>query len=196
MINRIVVVAASLLLPHLSLADNAWSVVPANSRISFIGKQAGAQFQGDFEKFSGTVVLDPKDGAQSRIDVTIEVGSVNSQDDERDATLRGPEMLWAKRYPQARYVAESVVAKSAKTFMADGRLTLRGETRVFPIQFTFDSSGPAASMTGTALLKRLEFGVGKGEWASTEWVADEVTVKFKLQLQRQTAGAPAAKTQP
>jgi len=36
-------------------------------------------------------------------------------------------------------------------------------------------------------LKRLAFNVGEGAWSDTETVADDVTVKFRLTLQPQTA---------
>jgi hypothetical protein len=32
------------------------------------------------------------------------------------------------------------------------------------------------------MLRRLEFGVGQGEWATTEWIGDEVEVRFDLSL--------------
>jgi hypothetical protein len=38
-------------------------------------------------------------------------------------------------------------------------------------------------MKGSASLRRLAFGLGQGEWASTEWVGDEVDIRFELRLQ-------------
>jgi hypothetical protein len=37
-------------------------------------------------------------------------------------------------------------------------------------------------MKGTASLKRLPFGLGQGDWASTEWIGDDVDVRFDLKL--------------
>jgi hypothetical protein len=37
-------------------------------------------------------------------------------------------------------------------------------------------------MTGKSLVKRLDFGVGQGDWKSTEWVGADVTVTFNLRL--------------
>jgi polyisoprenoid-binding protein YceI len=39
-------------------------------------------------------------------------------------------------------------------------------------------------LSGTATIKRLEFGVGQGEWKSTEWVGDEVKLQYKVPLAR------------
>ena len=37
-------------------------------------------------------------------------------------------------------------------------------------------------MIGTSNLRRLEFGVGQGDWRSTEWLDDAVRVEFDLAL--------------
>ena len=37
-------------------------------------------------------------------------------------------------------------------------------------------------MTGKTLVKRLDFGVGQGDWKSTEWVGNDVGVTFALRL--------------
>jgi polyisoprenoid-binding protein YceI len=58
-----------------------------------------------------------------------------------------------------------------------GKLTLRNVTREVPITFEVDGK----SLKGSAQLKRLDFGVGQGDWQDTEWVANEVEVGFVLQ---------------
>ena len=43
-------------------------------------------------------------------------------------------------------------------------------------------------MKGDAKIRRLPFGVGQGEWQSTEWIGDEVVVRFDLKLKPATGG--------
>ena len=66
---------------------------------------------------------------------------------------------------------------------ADGELTIRGVTKPVPVMFTLAPGDGPAVMKGNASLNRLAFGLGQGEWASTEWVGDEVDVRFDLRLQ-------------
>ena len=61
-------------------------------------------------------------------------------------------------------------------------LTIRGVTKPVPVTFTLAPTGAATVMKGSASLKRLDFGLGQGEWASTEWVGDAVDVRFELKL--------------
>ena len=44
------------------------------------------------------------------------------------------------------------------------------------------TSAAGAKLDGTANLKRLDFGVGQGDWKSTEGVKDEVKINFSLIL--------------
>ena len=50
------------------------------------------------------------------------------------------------------------------------------------VGFTLAPSGGATVMKGSAKLERLAFGLGQGDWASTEWVGNEVDVRFELRL--------------
>jgi len=67
-----------------------------------------------------------------------------------------------------------------------GALTLRGVTKDVPIDFQFTQSPAGATLSGSAKLKRLDFGVGQGDWKSTEWVEDAVKIRFSLVLKPKT----------
>lgn len=52
-----------------------------------------------------------------------------------------------------------------------------------PVTLTFSAEELALNkqqVIGSTVIKRSTFGVGQGEWASTDEVKDEVTVKFKV----------------
>jgi len=67
-----------------------------------------------------------------------------------------------------------------------GKLTIRDASRDVKIPLTFktatEGGKQVGTMTGEVIIKRLDYGVGQGEWKSTEWVDNEVTVKFSLKL--------------
>jgi polyisoprenoid-binding protein YceI len=124
--------------------------------------------------------------AGSQFDVQIDMNSVDSKDSDRDKTIRGPDVFDVAHAPTAHYVTKTFT-KTASGFSAVGALTLRGVTKDVPIDFQF-APGPAggATLTGSAKLKRLDFGVGRGDWKSTEWVEDAVKINFSLVLKPQT----------
>jgi polyisoprenoid-binding protein YceI len=153
----------------------------AQSRLEFTGTQAGAPFKGVFHAFTASIDFSPDALANSKFDVTITLASVDSEDKDRDGTMRGADVFDVAHFPNARYVTHAIT-RTASGYAASGSLTLHGTTREVPIQFTFSSAGGGAKLLGTAQLKRLDFGVGQGDWKSTEWVKNEVSVAFNLAL--------------
>ncbi|HEX2494990.1 MAG TPA: YceI family protein [Steroidobacter sp.] len=180
--RSIVIVAFCALLAAAALAGSQWSVEPKESRLTFVANQAGADFEGAFRRFTANIRFDPADIAASRFAVTIDLASVDTRDSERDDILRGPDLFAVEQHPTARYSAERFTAQGGGKYSAAGKLTLRNVTRDVPIEFTFEKNENGAWLKGVARLKRLDFGVGQGEWKDTEWVANDVGVKFALRL--------------
>ena len=163
----------------------SYTADPQQSRLEFTGVQAGAEFKGTFHKFSAAVDFAPDAPASSHIDVQIDLTSVDSQDKDRDTTIRGADIFDVAHSPTAHYVTRSVT-KTATGYSAVGALTLRGATKDVGINFQFAPAPAGAKLVGTAQLKRLDFGAGQGDWKSTEWVADVVKISFSLVLKPKT----------
>jgi polyisoprenoid-binding protein YceI len=151
------------------------------SRLEFVGIQAGAEFKGVFHKFTADVDFAPEALASSRIDVQIDVNSVDSLDKDRDSTIRGKDVFDGAHFPTAHYVTKSIT-KTTAGFSAVGALTLRGVTKDVPIEFQFAPGAAGARLSGSAKLNRLDFGVGQGDWKSTETIGDAVKINFSLVL--------------
>ena len=154
---------------------------PAASRLEFTGVQEGAEFKGSFRKFTAAVDFAPDALASARFDVQIDLNSLDTMDKDRDQTIRGPDLFDIAHYPTAHYVTRTFT-KTAAGFTAVGALTLHGVTKDVPIDFQFVSAAGKSKIEGTAKLKRLEFGVGQGDWKSIAEVKDEVKVAFSLVL--------------
>jgi polyisoprenoid-binding protein YceI len=162
-----------------------YAVDPQHSRLEFTGVQAGAEFKGSFHKFTADVEFAPEALPSSRFDVQIDLKSVDTQDKDRDTTIRGADIFDVAHSPTAHYVTRSFT-KTAAGYTAVGALTLRGVTKDVPIDFQFTPSAAGAKLEGSAKLKRLDFGAGQGDWKSTEWVADAVKISFSLVLKPKT----------
>ena len=191
MMKRLLPSIACLAALSLSAAADAagpvtgYSADPQQSRLEFVGVQAGAEFKGSFRKFSADIEFAPDALASSHFDVQIDLKSVDSMDKDRDTTIRGSDIFDVAHYPTAHYVTRSVT-KTAAGYTAVGALTLRGVTKDVPIEFQFTPAAAGAKLEGSAKLKRLDFGAGQGDWKSTEWVADAVKINFSLVLKPKT----------
>ena len=180
---RLICLATASLWSAMCAAGTAASYTadPQQSRLEFVGVQAGAEFKAAFHKFTAAVDFAPDALASSRFDVQIELNSVDSKDKDRDTTIRGPDIFDVAHWPTAHYLTRSFT-KSAVGFTAIGALTLRGVTKDVPIDFQFVPTAAGAKLEGGAKLKRLDFGAGQGDWKSTEWVGDAVKISFSLVL--------------
>jgi polyisoprenoid-binding protein YceI len=158
----------------------------AKSALEFGFVQAGAQNKGRFPKFAVNFSFADENLATSRLDVTVDVGALDTADQERDDTLKGADLFNVAKFPKAHYVATQISKSAAGAYEAAGTLTLRGVARAQRVPFTLRSATEQGRrvlyMTGKTLIKRLDFGVGQGDWKSTEWVGNEVTVTFNLRL--------------
>ena len=190
--SRLSVTVASIaaLLSGVALADapagaTHFAADPAKSSLQFSFAQAGAQNTGKFSKFPVALDAAPDGSAVSKLDVTVDMTTLDSGDKERDDTLRGPDLFSVTKFPKAHFVATQIT-KTASGFDALGKLTLRDVTRDQHVQFTLRTANeqghPTLYLTGKTTIHRLDFGVGQGDWKSTEWVGADVTVSYNVRL--------------
>jgi polyisoprenoid-binding protein YceI len=167
-------------------APSAWTADAARSTLEFTFEQAGAKTTGRFARFTANIDFAATMPEAGRFDVSIDIGSVDTRDKDRDTQLRAPELFDVMKFPRAQFEATKFAGKGAQ-FEGTGKLTMRGLSHEVPITFTFETltegGQQVAYLKGMATVKRLQFGVGQGEWKSTEWIADEVQVAFNLRLQ-------------
>jgi polyisoprenoid-binding protein YceI len=127
----------------------------------------------------------PENPANAHLDVVVEMTSLDSGDQERDDTLKSPDLFATAKYPQAHYLAAQVV-RTATGYEAVGKLTLRGVTRDLRVPFTFrtatENGAAVGYMSGKTSIKRLDYGVGQGDWKATDQVGNDVGVSFALRL--------------
>lgn len=165
---------------------DAWQGDARAGKLEFTAVQAGARFTGRFTEFRVELDLDPAAPAQGRLHVAIATASADTQDDDRDGILRSRDFFWSGQHPQAVYHAEGF-ERDGDGWRARGELTLRGMARPVTVRFTAATERGRLTMKGGATLSRLAFGVGQGDWASTEWIGDEVAITFALSLARAQA---------
>lgn len=168
-----------------------WTNSPG-STLGFTGKFQGEAFDGRFKTFTTRLRFDPAKLAGSHLDVRIDLASADTRNEERDEMLRGPEFFNAEKTTSARFTATRFRALGGGRFSADGVLSLNGRNRPVPLSFTW-SPGAKPVLVGKAVVKRLDFGIGTGEWSDTALLPDEVTVSTRLLLApvpAKTAKAP------
>lgn len=181
-------IATLVWLAHASgaLAATAYTLDGSRSWLGFTANQSGGDFDGRFEKFTAQIVFADADLDASSFDVAVEMQSVYTHDDDRDTVLRSAELFHVTKFPQARFVTTGFTRQGPGRYEAAGKLTIRDVTRDIRVPVSFETTReggePVAWLKGGVALRRLDYGVGEGDWKDTTWVADEVQVKFELRL--------------
>ena len=175
--------AAAALLAAVSAAQAAeWKILPGGT-LTFAGAQAGEKFWGRFDRFDARISFDPEKLAEAKIVVTVDVASAATGDKQRDTALPDADWFDISAFPQARFESRRVT-RTATGYEAVGDLTLRGVRKEIRLPFTLAIDGRKAEAKGHADLRRDDFGVGQGQWASDEWISFDVGVDFDLKAER------------
>ncbi|MFC3816911.1 YceI family protein [Lysobacter sp. GCM10012299] len=171
------VVVASLLSATPALAANY--VQAAGSSLTFASKYEGEVFTGKFPGFVTRFSFDPAQLATAKLDVSIPLASATTANSDRDDALRGADFFASGKFPQARYTATKFRSLGGNQYAADGSLSLRGVSKPVTLTFTW-TPGAKPVLAGKATIKRMDFGVGGGDWADTAMIPNEVAVSTKV----------------
>ena len=191
--KRVLIALLLLALPTLSLAST-WQIDPAHSEVGFrVRHMMIANVKGAFATYSGTVVLDEKDLAKSRVEMSIETNSINTGIQKRDEHLRSGDFFDVAKFPAMTYVSRQVKKGNDGRIDVIGDLTLRGVTR----EVVLSVEGPTAEIKdpwglirrgamATAKINRKDFGLVWNQAIESGGVVvgDEVTIVLELELVR------------
>jgi polyisoprenoid-binding protein YceI len=155
--------------------------VQSGSTLGFTSNFQGSSFDGRFNQWTAAISYDPARLAASKFDVTVQLASAKTGDNDRDSALPGADFFDVAKYPQAHFVTTTFRQQGGQV-IADGTLTLRGVSRPVSLGVTFKPQGSGATMDVSGTLKRLDFGVGGGQYADTSVIGPDVKVSAHLLL--------------
>ena len=165
--------------------NKQWLVIDEESKLGFSNNYDGIEFDGEFSRFNAELYFDPDDLDSNEFDVSIDVSSVTTYTAEWDSSLPDEEWFNIAVFPEARYRATSFTQEGDE-YIAQGQLSLKGFTKVVPLRFTWvEREDGKIEFTGTAIVKRTDFGVGSGGWQDDPTVGFDVEVSVSLKLQEQ-----------
>src|SRR5262245_60409430 len=174
------VVAVSLCAATGAYAQRVSAVDMSKSAVTFVSKQMNVPVEGKFGKFSAQLAFDPAQPNQGRVQVEVELASIDTGSEEANDEVKSKGWFDVKNYPTARFVSSSVKSLGTGRYEVAGKLTIKGRSRDVTAPFTYKSVGPGGVFEGSFVLKRLDYGIGEGAWSDTDTVANEVQIKFRL----------------
>ena len=174
-----VVVVEEVVKSNTAELQGVWLLDASHSYVDFSIRHFLAKSKGSFQKIQG--VIDFSDTPS--MNVTIDVESINTSNENRDSHLRSDEYFDTAKFPTMTFVSKSF-NNIGNGMSVTGDLTIRDITKEieFPLIYLGKQDTgrgyPSAAFEGEITIKRTEFGVGK-EGVS---LGDEVTIEFSLEL--------------
>ncbi len=177
--RSVIAILAALALPAMA---KSWQVDPAHSALTFTNTYQEVEYTGQFRHFDAAIDYDPNDLAHAKFDVTIDIASLDTQNSERDHAALGADFFDTAKFPKAHFVTTAFHKAADGKVVADGVLTLRGVSKPVALTVPFKPNGATATLDVTAQVKRLDFGIGTGQWADPSMIGDGVAVHGHLLL--------------
>ena len=174
-----VVVVEEVVKSNTAELQGVWLLDASHSYVDFSIRHFLAKSKGSFQKIQG--FIDFSDTPS--MNVTIDVESINTSNENRDSHLRSDEYFDTAKFPTMTFVSKSF-NNTGNGMSVTGDLTIRDITKEieFPLIYLGKQDTgrgyPSAAFEGEITIKRTEFGVGK-EGVS---LGDEVTIEFSLEL--------------
>ena len=166
-----------------------WKFDKAHSKIQFVATHMKlSEVTGQFKSYSGSIKADDKDFTDAEIRVTIQVNSIDTDNEKRDSHLKGDDFFNAERYPEITFKSESLTGVSDDRYKLRGKLTIKDVTRTveFDVAYKGTIEAMGATRAGfkvTGTIDRFDYNInwdksfGKGLI-----VGREVDIKADVQL--------------
>jgi polyisoprenoid-binding protein YceI len=144
--------------------------------------------KGRFKNLSGTLSIDEANPANSTIEAAIEVASVDTGAEQRDAHLRSDDFFNAEQYPEITFRSTGISGKD-DDWKLEGELTIRDVTKPVALDVEFEGRGPdayggeRAGFTAKTAFNRSDFGVNWNGLIETGGVVVSDKVKVTLNVQ-------------
>lgn len=117
-------------------AADVYNIDPDHTVVLFKANHLGfSNTYGQFNKVEGTFTVDETKPEKSKIELTIDTASVDSNSQKRDEHLRGPDFFNAKQNPKITFKSSKVKKVSDSSWEVEGKLALNGVTKTITIPF-------------------------------------------------------------
>jgi polyisoprenoid-binding protein YceI len=146
-------------------AVETYNIDPVHSSVGFLIRHILSKVPGRFTQFSGTITVDRDNLENSSVEATIDVGSVSTYNDKRDAHLKTPDFFDAAKFGSITFKSKSWKKTGDNTFDVTGDLTMRGVTKEVVLKVDLLGFGPGmmgAQLSGwdaSVTLNREDFGI-------------------------------------
>jgi polyisoprenoid-binding protein YceI len=173
-----------------AVADN-WNFDQAHSSIGFsVSHMVISNIKGYFRDYTGQIVFDGKDIEKGTVEITIQIASINTDNEQRDTHLRSADFFDAGTYPTMTFKSKKITKGQGNTFTMVGDLTMKGVTREVTLTGQLHGiiqdpyGNTRAGISATTVINRQDF---KVSWTNklvdgSLIVGNDVTINIDIEI--------------
>ena len=164
--NLFVVLIAIVLTVFTVNAQTTWKLDIAHSKVQFaISHMVISEVTGRFKDFDATLTQTKDDFTNAKLDATIKVNSIDTDNESRDKHLKSPDFFDAVKYQEIKFVSKPFEKSGKDKYRITGALTMHGITKmvVLDTKFNGQANDPwgntKAGFKATTVVNRKDFGI-------------------------------------
>jgi len=181
----------ALSLPAMAFATT-WNIDPDHSNVGFkVRHLMVSNVKGSFDKHTGVVDINDKDITKSKVEVSIDTASINTNVKKRDDHLRSADFFDVAKFPTMTFVSSKVAMAGKDKLKVTGDLTLHGVTKEVVLDVegpTVESKDPWGAIrrgaVATTKINRKDFGLVWNKALETGGIAvgDEILISLEIEM--------------
>ncbi len=177
-----------------------WQIDYSHSHIYFTARHMMiSKVRGRFSQWEGSINFDEQNPENTTVDVTVDMASIHTRDDQRDGHLRSPDFFNVDEFPQMMFKSKRVVMENDNEGKLYGDLTIRGVTKeiALDVEYAGQAKSPwgtvSAGFSAKGSLNRKDWGLTWNQTLETGGVlvGEKVEIEIELELVKQTEAVPA-----
>jgi len=172
-------------------AVSNWNLDKSHSSVKFsVDHLVISEVEGNFKLFSGSVSNAAPDFTNANINFSVDVGSINTDDEKRDGHLKSDDFFNAEKYPAMKFTSTSFRKVKGNNYVLEGNLTIRDVTKKVKFDVVYGGTvkdpwgNIKAGFKANGKINRKEFGLKWGALteAGGAVVGDEVRMQINVEF--------------
>lgn len=164
--NLFVVLIAIVLTVFTVNAQTTWKLDIAHSKVQFaISHMVISEVTGRFKDFDATLTQTKDDFTNAKLEATIKVNSIDTDNESRDKHLKSPDFFDVEKYQEIKFVSKPFEKSGKDKYKITGALTMHGITKMIVLDTKFNGQAndpwgnTKAGFKATAVVNRKDFGI-------------------------------------
>ena len=172
-------------------AQTTWNVDNSHSNVKFtVTHLVISEVEGYFKNFKGSITSSNADFNDASVDFTVDINSINTDNENRDKHLKSDDFFNAEQYPNMTFKSTSFKKVSGNKYKLTGNLTIRNITKTVTFDVTYGGTvkdpwgNTKAGFKATTVINRFDYNL---KWntvteAGGAVVGKDVTIDLKLEF--------------